>query len=125
MGEFDKFLTLRRPFLRALYHQIEVNTNIEEIFESNRNFILHRKPTHNALIVGCGNLKQSKIKIPHIDCGHYTVDVDYRSRHSHENCDTIDQDFARNPTIVGNFFDLNGAMFESYRWKTIVFEGVD
>ena len=91
--------------------------------------IVNRKPQYDTLIIGCGNLVQVTEDVLVMQIDDYQGDERkfiYRSAHSHENCDTLDIDWAKNPTIVAWFGsgDIT-PVFEGHRYKKIICEGVD
>ena len=90
--------------------------------------IVHRYPQHDTLIVGCGNLL---LPLPGItvqfveDHDGFQNRYQYIADHEHKDCDTIDPDFARNPTIVGAFGinDITN-VFNDHTYKKIILEGI-
>lgn len=110
----------------TLKPHLELSMEAMKQYQKTYNVIVHRQPHHDTLIVGCGNI------LPYRE-GFFVFFIDnyggpapiYRAKHAHTNCDTIDPDFARNPTIVGGFgyTDIT-PIFNGHRYKRIILEGI-
>ena len=92
------------------------------------NTIIHRAPCHDKLIIGCGNITPPRegVYMVHIDnyIGHNNR-VRYRNDHKHPQFDTIDLQYAKNPTIVAEFGACNIIdLFGSRKYQEIIFEGL-
>jgi hypothetical protein len=93
-----------------------------------------RKPKSKFLLLGCGNISPYQIGsgVDEID----NIGSDYRDIHSHEGFDTIDADFAKNPSLIAAIpiFDsekssvFDERFFEKYpienRYEAIYLEGL-
>lgn len=99
---------------------------MKNYFEKYR-VIVNRIPKHETLIIGCGNLRPYTEGLDVHSIDNYGGDKRiYRMNHTHKECDTIDPDFARNPTIVASFgaTDIT-ELFQGHKYKKILIEGVD
>lgn len=111
-----------------IFNTLEITVptyQIKEYYDKYK-VILNRPPQHDTLVIGCGNLLPAKegLLVYYID-NYGLSGEEYRVKHAHKNCDTIDPDYARNPTIVGAFgiTDITG-LFKGHKYKKIIIEGI-
>lgn len=137
MQEFESmditwFLNDRRHNQEKIFSTLDIQLPKDKIIEYFNKYevIVNRLPQHDILIVGCGNVPsyQENIYAYMIDDFGEEAPI-YRSNHSHPEADTIDPDYARNPTIIAYFAnqpltDLFKDEFDyQHRYKEIKFEG--
>jgi|GEM_PF-4686111 len=78
------------------------------------------------LVIGCGNIPPYKegLYVYFID-NYGPPGKEYRLRHAHADADTIDPDFARNPTILATFGAPSLiALFNGKKYREIKIEGI-
>ncbi len=131
--------------LKKIFDTLEIQMDKTEIEQMYQQFdvVVNRQPLNDTLVIGCGNVPAYRNDIfvccvddynnPYaaddtFDCSLLkTFSIDYRHKHGHVNCDTIDVDFARNPTIVGCFGEgkVNFVpVFKGHKYKRIVLEDI-
>lgn len=112
------------------FNMLDITLSPAQVRECYARFgvIVHRPPMHDTLIVGCGNLLPHKpgFNVSQVDdnLGHENR-VSYRFNHAHAQCDTLDPEFHKNPTIVTLFgkTDLT-ELFGGHVYKIIFVEGL-
>lgn len=122
-------LEARRHQLNELFKTLQIDTTPEDwqaTIESHAT-IMNRKPIHEKLIIGCGNLPEYSKEVGDV----YFIDnygqekFEYRAMHHHSNADTIDPDPARNPTFVAVFGKTRiHELFKEHKYKEIFIEGI-
>lgn len=126
------FISEREQDLGKIFNTLDISIpkdQMIEIFEKYQ-VIVHRAPKAKKLIIGCGNLPKydSELFVYAIDdWGTVEGAKKYRKEHTHEEEDTSDVDFVRDPTIIGspewnNLWDLYEEYFK-HKYDHIHFEG--
>lgn len=122
-------LSKRKNQLEQIYKTLEIEVSISDMEQSVKQYgvLMHRRPSHQKLVIGCGNLPVDS----GTDEGVYCVDPyddevpTYRSLHRHEDADSIDPDFAKNATFVGEFgVSAMHELFGNHKYKEIFIEGI-
>lgn len=126
------YLKVRHSNQEKIFSTLDIQLPKDKIVEyfTKYGVIVNRMPQHDILIVGCGNLPKYQEDIfAHMIDNYGEKAPLYRSKHSHPEADTIDPDYARNPTIIGYFAsqlltDLFKDEFDyQHKYKEIIFEG--
>jgi len=120
----------RRDCSEEVFRALDIQLTPAQVRECFARFgvIVHRQPKESRLIIGCGNLPPYKegFYISQVDdyIGHENRH-EYRQKHAHEQCDTIDPDFSRNPTILCSFghSDIT-PLFGGHKYSQIIIEGI-
>lgn len=122
-------LSLRMNQLEQIYNTLEIEVSISDMEQSVEKYgvLMHRRPLHPKLVIGCGNLPANSgthEKVISVDPVDDEVPT-YRSLHRHEDADTIDPDFAKNATFVGEFGkSAMHELFGNHKYKEIFIEGI-
>lgn len=120
----------RRDCSEEVFRALDIQLTPAQVRECFARFgiIVHRQPKERTLVIGCGNLPPYKegFNVSQIDdyIGH-EKQQEYRQKHAHEQCDTIDPDFSRNPTILCSFghSDIT-PLFGRHKYSQIIIEGI-
>lgn len=121
-------LTFQRAgIMTPIFESLDIRVSEDEILNAFQQYgvIMNRKPQHSELVIGCGNLPAHNHQI----CVHFIDNYGetaaaYRKKHQHLHQDTLDLDYARNPTYVADLHSLNPAVFQGFRYQKICTEGV-
>lgn len=125
-GNMSFSIEKRANIMTPIFESLNIRLSLEEIVDTfnKHKVIMNRKPKNSHLRIGCGNLPSynPEICVFYID-DYGKDDPTYRARHQHSDEDTLDPDFARNPTIVGKIDELDPAAFKGHLYQKITTEG--
>ncbi len=114
---------------QIVFNTLDIRIPAQEMRDYYKRFgiIVHRTPGKKKLIIGCGNLGHllPNLAVSHIDELNRDKSQHYRSKHGHEDSDTLDSNFAKNPTIVAIFGDQDlTKLFDTHKYELIIIEGM-
>lgn len=115
--------------LEKIFNTLQIETKPEDwqFTINSHKVIMNRAPKHDKLVIGCGNIPKYSEEVGDVEfIDNYGGNkFEYRHKHSHSDADTIDPDFARNPTFVAEFGETPmHELFNGHKYKEILIEGI-